>query len=616
MSLLDDVAPEKMRTDETSLPKMIYQDLRGITEKTFGLPKKLWVFIVIGFLIYIMASDGVFMSESGYIYLYDNVLTSKLDVYKKPGIHFKVPFSSVTRYKQVWIVDFGTGYAGEQIRTRKKSITLRFADSYTAKIPATFRYKLPTATDRLEMIHRDFTTQEKLVDALLIPISRNLMVSTATQYTGEEFIQGGLNQFRDSLEDQLQYGIYKTERKQFVKQRDFGTIGSQEGGSKTITLNVWKTVPVRDENGQIERLKKKSLVDYGIEVIQVTMGVPVPDTDLEQLLADKKRFDRVASEKAEELALEKDDEKLKLAKLAKETKILLERKAEELAIFQEEQKLRLEKKAADIAIFQEEQKLRLERKAAELALEKEDEKIKLARKNKELAVDIATTKSKKEEELIIAQENEKIRLAQKAEALALEIEDTKIQLAKQSKLEKLRLAQKAEELAVSQKQLEIVQAQLKIQKMQEEEELAIAVGLAKRKNDEELAIALTTTKVKKEEELIIAKANLAIQQANFEAAQFEVKARKDKGLAEAEILKAMYDARRPEIYKAEMQREIAAIIYPNLKGVQLTMPHNIINLGETGKPLQTNLDVLSNFATIGMMEGLEKKALAGSCPKP
>jgi hypothetical protein len=569
MSLLDDVAPEKVRTDDTSLPKMIYQDLRGVTEKAFSFPKK-WVFILIlGFFIYIIASDGVFVTESGYIYLYDNVLTGKLDVYKTPGVHFKVPFSSVTRYKQVWIVDFGTGYAGEQIRNRKNPITLRFADSYTARIPATFRYKLPTATDRIEMIHRDFTSQEKLVDALLIPISRNLMVSTATQYTGEEFIQGGLNQFRDSLEDQLQYGIYKTERKQFVKQRDFGIIGSQVGGSKTISLNVWKTVPVIDKNGQIERLKKKSLVDYGIEVIQVTMGVPVPDTDLEQLLADKKRFDRVASEKAEELALEKDDEKLKLAKQAKETKIILEKKADEIAIFQEEQKLRLEKKAA------------------ELELEKEDEKIQLAQKNKEIVVELATVKSKKQEELIIAQQNEKIRLAQKAE-----------------------------ELALAQKQFEIVQANLKIKKLQEEEELAIAVGLAKRKNDEKLAIALTTTKVKKQEELIIAQANLAIQKANFEAAQFEVKARKEKGLAEAEILKAMYDARSLEIYKAEMQKEIAAIIYPNLKGVQLTMPHNIINLGDTNKPLQTNLEVLSNFATIGLMEGLEKQALDVSCPKP
>jgi len=39
------------------------------------------------------------------------------------------------------------------------------------------------------------------------------------------------------------------------------------------------------------------------------------------------------------------------------------------------------------------------------------------------------------------------------------------------------------------------------------------------------------------------------------------------------------------------------------------MPRNIVNLGGQDNKLQTNLDVLSSFATIGVMEGLEKKAL-------
>jgi hypothetical protein len=43
------------------------------------------------------------------------------------------------------------------------------------------------------------------------------------------------------------------------------------------------------------------------------------------------------------------------------------------------------------------------------------------------------------------------------------------------------------------------------------------------------------------------------------------------------------------------------------------MPHNIVNLGESdGNSLQTNLDVLSSFATINVMEGMEKKALENS----
>jgi len=40
------------------------------------------------------------------------------------------------------------------------------------------------------------------------------------------------------------------------------------------------------------------------------------------------------------------------------------------------------------------------------------------------------------------------------------------------------------------------------------------------------------------------------------------------------------------------------------------MPHNIVNLGESdGNNLQTNLDVLSSFATMNVMEEMEKKAV-------
>ncbi|MDM8569993.1 hypothetical protein QUF50_10905, partial [Thiotrichales bacterium HSG1] len=107
-----------------------------------------------------------------------------------------------------------------------------------------------------------------------------------------------------------------------------------------------------------------------------------------------------------------------------------------------------------------------------------------------------------------------------------------------------------------------------------------------------------------------------IQKANFEAAQFEAKAIREKGIAKADVLQAKYKALIPEIYLAEMQKEIAAIIYPNLKGVNVTMPHNIVSLdGTGGNNLQTNLDVLSSFATIGVMDSLEQKGLQADVTK-
>ena len=710
-----------------TFPRIIYHDLRTAIQTVINFFKKWWLPIIFLVVIYLILRSIIFMTESGYLYVYEDQLTGRVNVYDKPGIHFKFPFSPVTRYNQVWTVNFGTRFTGKQI-LEKGPIQLRFADSYTAHIPAIFRYKLSRNEENTKMIHREFINFFNMIDSLLIPLSRSVMVSTATQYTGEEFFLGGLNVFRTQLLDQLQSGIYVTERRQVeVEQRDFvGLFQDESTQPRATTMKIWKTMPVKREDGEFKRLKD-TLDTYGIEVIQVELGVPVADKELGQLLADKKRFDRVANEKADELALVleeqriqlaniKKDEKTQLAHIEKEKRTQLAREVKDkeilLAKEDKDKEIQTAKKVTEFALVKEDEKINLAKKAEALALEKEEKKIQLAKKQKVLAIELATIKARKEEDLIVAQENlkihlanvetetkanlakkaealaiekedekiqlakkatelaiveedEKIQLAKKAEALALEKEDEKIKLAQQAKVQNVRLAQKAEALALEKEdekiqrakkttELAIVEEETKIQVAQKATELAIvdkeqsvqlakkAEALALEKEDEkiqlakkatelaiveedekiqlakkatELAIAEADKKIqvaKKDEELTVAKAEQEIQKANFEAAQFEAKAIQEKGVAEANVLKAKYEARLPEIelYKAEIQREIAQIIYPNLKGINVTMPHNVVNLGDKDNPLQTNLDVLSSFATIGVMEGLEKKALS------
>ncbi len=724
MPFYDSDVPRKGVTEpptadsEASLPRMIYHDLRSILRK-FRLPV---IFIIFMLLIYLIYRLFVFHTEASYFYLYEDMLSGNIKVISGPGTVFKIPLASrVTRYHKVWTVSFGGTFTGEQI-LKKGPIELRFADSYMAEVPVTFRYKLPTGPENLKRIHQDFTNQHNLIDSLLIPISENVMVSTATQYTGEEFFLGGLNPFQMQLLDQLQLGLYQTERKQFdVAQRDLVVL--QEGSTQPTPLKVWKRVPIRDKDGKILRMKKM-LVDYGIEVTQVTLRKPLPGPELKKLLYDKKRLDRLANEKANNLALIQEEQRIQLANIEKDTNIDTANKAKELALFQEDKKLRLARKEEDL----------------ELVLE--ERKIHLARKEKELAVELATTKAKKEEELVIAQENlkihltnietgtkgnlakkaeelalvaeenkiqlanvekdkktqlariekeEKMKLAKKAEELALVEEEKKIQLANVEKAQEIQLADKAKELALVEeenkiqlanvekdkntqlankakelvlveeeknlqlanvekaqeiqlankaKELVIIQEEQKIQLAQVEKEAKIQLAQVEKdkntqlankakelvlvkesekiqlaKKAEELAIVEAETKIqlaKKTEELAIAQEEQKIQKANFEVAQFEAKVLREKGLAEADVLKAMYQARIPEMYLAEIQREIAQVIYPNLKGVHVTMPRNIVNLGDTDNKLQTNLDVLSSFATLGVMEGLEKKALDAS----
>jgi len=577
MSFQEDLVPQKAyarRPDAAPPP-----DYR---KTVTSLIKKFLIYIIIPLLLFLIIKAAFFMSESGHIYLHENTWMGKINVYYEPGVHGKIPlFSRVTRYAQVWTVDFGTKFAGTQLR-QKPAITLRFADTYTAKIPATFRYKLPQNPDKIKMIHREFRDFHNLIDSQLIPISRDVIVNTATQYTGEEFFQGGLNQFKRELEDQLRNGLYQTELKKVeIEEMELTSLVSLGDQEKPNTSYVWKTVPILGHDAK--RIHQRNpLDDYGIEVIQVTLGVPVPEPALENLLAEKKRLEVDEIEKTREFFLVLEEQKIQLAKKEKESALL----QKQLDIVQDQLKIKKATKEGELAIA--------------VAVAK-------ARKEENLALALATTKAQKEEELIVAQEEEKIQLAMKDKELAIVKKEQEIQLANKAKElaivedeQKIQLAKKGEDLALAQKQLEIVQAEMTIKKAQKEEELAIA---------------LATTKAQKEEELIIAQANMEIQKANLEAAQFEAKAIREKGIAEADILKAMYAARLPEIYMAEIQKEIAAIIYPNLKGIPITMPHNIINLGDKDNKLQTNLDVLSSFATLGVMESLEKKALENDIAK-
>jgi multidrug resistance efflux pump len=157
---------------------------------------------------------------------------------------------------------------------------------------------------------------------------------------------------------------------------------------------------------------------------------------------------------------------------------------------------------------------------------------------------------------------------------------------------------KAKQEALKQKELAVIAKQREVEVAQKQAEKEV-IEFNKVK---ELAA------IEKAKELEMAQAEREIQKANFEASQFEAKAIREKGLAQAEVLKAKYQALIPDIYLAEIQRDIAGVLYPNLKGIEVTMPHNIVNLGEQANKMQTNLDVLSSFAVIGVMQGLEKKA--------
>ncbi|WP_412500990.1 SPFH domain-containing protein [Shewanella chilikensis] len=332
--------------------------------KSYFTPKR--ILIGVGVLAALgIAQSSVLMTDAGYTYVHQNNVTGSLDVFTEPGIHFRMPFlSKITRYDQVVTVSFGNNQ-GEVFYQRLPALQVRFADTYTGQVPATFRFKLSYDPEQLKTMHREFRSNDNLIDTMLIKNARNVTVITSTQYTGEEFFQGGLNQFKAQLSDQLSNGIYTTERRQVeVEQVDLVPVGFDQEDSNKLQATkqlVWKTVPITDKSGNPVR-QDNPLKHYGITVTQVTIGDPKPEDQLDKLLTDKKKLvaERIrtiqeqetskAQAKTEQLRKEiQRTREVQDAQRAKELAVIAQQKEVEVARQIAERELVEERKKKDIA---------------------------------------------------------------------------------------------------------------------------------------------------------------------------------------------------------------------------------------------------------------------------
>jgi len=333
------------------------------------------------FVLY-CARNSLLMTDAGITYVVQNNLTGSLEIITEPGVYRRVPFfSSVTPYRHVITATF----------EGRDAVTARFADTYVGQIPVTFRFKLPLHADAIRKMHNEFRSEANLVDSLLMRNAANVTVITATQYTGEEFFQGGLNQFKSQLADQLQNGIYLTERKQVeVEQTDLAPVGADtdESGAgvtrapKLVKAKqlVWKTMPLYDASGHLQRAENP-LAQYGIDVTQVLIGDPRPEDNLDRLLLDKKRLvaERIKTVQEQETSkaqarteqLKKEIQRTKEvqdAQRQKELVVISSQREVEVAKQVAERETIEQRKLQDLAVIQKDKELAIAR--AELDIQK------------------------------------------------------------------------------------------------------------------------------------------------------------------------------------------------------------------------------------------------------
>ena len=434
---------------------------------------------VVILFVAIFGYSSFFTTDMGYNYVVQNTMTGSKTVYSDVGVHAKLPFfTNVYTYKKSLTIDFGSNDGGEESKQTRALLPteVTFADTYNATIPYTVRFRLPTDKKSMLNLHEEFRSQDNLVDSLLTKNAKNVTVVTATQYTGEEFFQGGLNKFKVQMEDQLSNGLYQTERRQVeIEKSDLAAVSSENDDGRKIEMKkqlVWKNVVLTDKNGQVLR-SENPLADFGITVSQVTINKPLPEERLFKLLEDKKAL---------------------------------------------------------------------------------------------VAKRITTI-----------QEQETAKAQAKTEQLKKEIEKTR----------DIQDAQRKKELAIIEKQKQVAmeqqQATLEITRKNKEKEVAL---------------------IDKARELEQAQAEKEIQKANSEASKYAATAIKEKGLAQAEVEAALLKAKQSakDVYLADKQVEMARIIYPALKDVQIQMPTYYQGGSNGNNSVPNSLDV---FTTLGAMEKLK-----------
>lgn len=321
---------------------------------------------------------GFYTINGGFTAIVQNTLTGSVEVVHGPKFGVKMPFfSNVELFTDVSTITFGE--STDQNTRNLQPILISFADTYKSNIAMSFRFRLPTDDKQMLQLFLDYRRYDNMVDSLYVKNAINVTTVTATQFTGEEFFQGGVNTYKERLEDQMKSGIYQTERKQVeVDQLELQAVGIDNNKSGQLQVGkqlVWKTIPVLDGNGNPQR-QSNPFQRYGVEVTQLTYTGAEPEDLLNKLLTDKKTLvaQRIRTIQEQETAKAEADTAQLLKEIERTKAVQDANRQKELAVIAESQTVEVARQQAlqQTVIADKEKSLAVINKQKELEVAKAD----------------------------------------------------------------------------------------------------------------------------------------------------------------------------------------------------------------------------------------------------
>ena len=330
-------------------------------EKFLSMGKKALLYTVAGFAVFVTGMSSFYI-VGGTEYAVERTPSGEMQGVVEPGIHFKVPFvSSVHFYDQFQTVSYVDDDKDPDTVGSLKRIN--FADTYGGYVGGTIRYQLSSNPELLVEMHKAYMNESNLITSGLKPISKQLLTYTANQITGEDFMQGGQNDYQIRIEDQGNKGLYITKRIKVKVKKNSSTIGlKNQNPDKRGQRDsyVFRTIIQKDAKGEPLR-QALPTTQYGIKVVQVTIDDFKPETKLKDFVNRKK--DQIA--KRQTLIEEQENERQSaITAELKGTRQRVEAKQEQLKqkdaeVIKAQKRVELEQKESDLQVVRKNKELEI-----------------------------------------------------------------------------------------------------------------------------------------------------------------------------------------------------------------------------------------------------------------
>ena len=251
-------------------------------------------------------------------------------------------------------------------------IAITFIDRVGAAVQISVRMKMPEDPETFRALAESFRNPQNLINNTLIPTIKEQISNTGYMFAAQDYISGAATDFRQAVDDQLKYGGYSTERREY---NDTIYTAIQENSQRTIKeINTrYKIIRKVDVDGKLIRIPHE-ITKNNITVTQVIVDEVYPEPAFKQRLeaqrdisAQKRiEMEKIETAKAEQQRIiaegERDKSKERVDQEKEQVKQLI---AIETQLKQETTKKQLAEIALQTARLESEQNLVRERAQAE-----------------------------------------------------------------------------------------------------------------------------------------------------------------------------------------------------------------------------------------------------------